>query len=63
MKREKFDIAQAVGKTAFDKIKSTNSDLVVSDTETCRWQLEKGGGKPAVHPIYLLFEAMGLKDS
>ena len=63
LKREKYDIAQAVGKTAFDKIKGTNSDLVVSGTETCRWQLEKGGGKPAVHPIYLLFEAMGLKDS
>lgn len=60
LKKEKFDIAQAVGQTVFNRIKDTNSELAVSDTETCRWQIEKGSGRPTVHPVYLLHQSLGL---
>lgn len=60
LKKEKYAIAQAVGKPLFDKIKQSGSDLALCDTETCRWQIRKGTGVQVEHPIWLLHEAYGL---
>ncbi|WP_203567644.1 anaerobic glycerol-3-phosphate dehydrogenase subunit C [Aestuariimicrobium ganziense] len=62
LKEEKYDIAQAVGKPVFEMVKATNPDLATCDTETCRWQIEKGSGVRTVHPIELLHFALGLSD-
>lgn len=60
VKKEKYDIAQAVGKPVFDFIKQVNAELAASDTETCRWQLRTATGANVVHPIWLLHKAYGL---
>lgn len=60
MKKEKFDIAQAVGKPVFDFIKQVNVELAACDTETCRWQLRTATGANVVHPIWLIHKAYGL---
>ena len=60
LKKEKYDIAQAVGKPVFDFIKKTNSDLAACDTETCRWQLRTATGANVVHPIWVLHKALGI---
>ena len=60
LKKEKFDVAQAVGKTIRDRSVETKCDMVASDTETCRWQIAKGTGKQTVHPVYFLHQALGL---
>ena len=60
LKKEKYDIAQAVGKPLFDMVQATNKDLAVCDTETCRWQIQKGSGVPTVHPVTLLHRSLGL---
>ena len=60
LKKEKFAIAQAVGKPVFDFIKRVNPELAACDTETCRWQLRTGSGANVVHPIWLLHKAYGL---
>ena len=62
LKKEKYDIAQAVGKPLFDMVEQTNQGLVACDTETCRWQIEKSTGVAAVHPIVLMHKAYGLGD-
>jgi glycerol-3-phosphate dehydrogenase subunit C len=61
LKKEKYEVAQAVGRPVFDFIKETNPEIAVCDTETCRWQLRKGSGAHVIHPIEVIHEAYGLR--
>lgn len=60
LKKEKYEIAQAVGKPLFDMIKHTNPKLAACETETCRWQIRKGSGATVIHPIEVIHRALGL---
>lgn len=60
MKKEKYDIAQAIGQPVFDFITQVNVELAACDTETCRWQLRTATGANVVHPIWLIHKAYGL---
>ncbi|WP_091968027.1 anaerobic glycerol-3-phosphate dehydrogenase subunit C [Propionibacterium cyclohexanicum] len=62
LKKEKYEIAQAVGRPLFEKIKATNKEFAVCDTETCRWQIREGSGAKTVHPIHLIHAAYGLSE-
>jgi len=57
LKKEKFDIAAAVGQPLFDQIAMVDPQRVVCDSETCRWWIESHTGKKAVHPIEVMAEA------
>lgn len=63
LKKEKYEIAQKVGKPLFDMVKETNPHLATCDTETCRWQIRKGSGAEVVHPVELIHAALGLAQS
>ncbi|MFT3860063.1 anaerobic glycerol-3-phosphate dehydrogenase subunit C [Micropruina sp.] len=60
LKKEKYEIAQAVGKPLFDKVREVNPEFAMCDTETCRWQIRKGSGAQVEHPIFLVHQAYGL---
>ncbi len=60
LKKEKYEVAQAVGKPLFDMVKATNPDLALCDTETCRWQIEQSAGVKTVHPILMVHQAYRL---
>ncbi|MGV8907807.1 MAG: anaerobic glycerol-3-phosphate dehydrogenase subunit C [Propionicimonas sp.] len=60
LKKEKYDVAQAVGKPLFDMVKRTNPDLALCDTETCRWQISQSSGVRTEHPIWMVHKAYGL---
>lgn len=60
LKKEKYEIAQAVGKPLFDMVRRTNPDLALCDTETCRWQISQSSGVRTEHPIFLVHKAYGL---
>jgi glycerol-3-phosphate dehydrogenase subunit C len=60
LKKEKYEIAQAVGKPLFDMVKATNPELALCDTETCRWQIEQSSGVRTEHPIFMIHQAYGL---
>jgi glycerol-3-phosphate dehydrogenase subunit C len=60
LKREKYDIAMAVGAGLFRQVRENGSDEVVCDSETCRWQIEEATGVRTVHPVELLYRAGGL---
>lgn len=60
LKKEKFKVAQAIGKPLFNKIRATNPELALCETETCRWQIRKGTGAEVIHPVELLCKALGL---
>jgi glycerol-3-phosphate dehydrogenase subunit C len=60
LKKEKYDIAMAVGAGLFDQIRAAGPDLTVCDSETCRWHIEHATGVRTVHPIEILHRAYGL---
>jgi glycerol-3-phosphate dehydrogenase subunit C len=60
LKKEKYDIAMAVGAGLFDQIRAVGPDLTVCDSETCRWHIEHATGVRNVHPIEILHRAYGL---
>ena len=60
LKKEKYEIAQAVGKPLFDKVRDVNPEFAMCDTETFRWQIRKGSGAAVEHPIFLVHQAYGL---
>jgi glycerol-3-phosphate dehydrogenase subunit C len=60
LKREKYDIAMAVGSGLFADIAGIDPDLSVCDSETCRWQITHGTGKTSAHPVEILYRAYRL---
>jgi glycerol-3-phosphate dehydrogenase subunit C len=60
LKREKYEIAMAVGAPLFEQVAATGAELSACDSETCRWQIAKATGLPSVHPIELMYRAYRL---
>ncbi len=54
LKREKYDIAMAVGEAVFQGVREGGAELSACDSETCRWWISEATGRPSVHPIELL---------
>ncbi len=57
LKKEKYDIAMAVGRPLFESISELGASIAACDSETCRWQIAHATGVPVVHPIELLHRA------
>jgi glycerol-3-phosphate dehydrogenase subunit C len=63
LKKEKYEISMAVGRSLFDDIAATGAEVAACDSETCRWQIAQATGVTAVHPVELLYRAYGLDGS
>jgi glycerol-3-phosphate dehydrogenase subunit C len=57
LKKEKYDIAMAVGADLFERILASDAADVVCDSETCRWQIEAATGRRLRHPVEVLADA------
>jgi len=57
-KKEYYDYSQAIGSKLFKAIKAANAELVATDCETCKWQIEMSTGMPVANPISILAEAL-----
>lgn len=53
-KKEKYDIAMAIGAELFEKVRKSGANLAASECGTCRVQIEHGSGKRALHPVTIL---------
>ena len=62
LKKEKYDIAMAVGEPLFRKIRESAAPRAACDSETCRWQIELATSTPVKHPIEILAEAYAAAD-
>jgi glycerol-3-phosphate dehydrogenase subunit C len=60
LKKEKFDIAQAVGADLFGQVAASGASSVACDSETCRWQIAKNTERPSLHPVEYIHRAYGL---
>lgn len=56
--RKKRAIAERVGVTLMEQIADCRPDLVVCDSETCRWNIAQASGIPCVHPVEILAQAL-----
>jgi glycerol-3-phosphate dehydrogenase subunit C len=57
LKKEKYDIAMAVGADLFDRIQESDATDVACDSETCRWQIQAATGRRLRHPVEVLADA------
>jgi glycerol-3-phosphate dehydrogenase subunit C len=62
-KKENYDFSQAIGEKLFEKIRSTGVERVVTDCETCKWQIEMSMGLEVLNPISILAEAIDFEKT
>jgi glycerol-3-phosphate dehydrogenase subunit C len=57
-KRENYGYSQAIGSKLFKDIEQAAPEAVVTDCETCKWQIEMSTGVPVLNPIEILADAL-----
>ena len=57
-KSENYVTSQGIGASLFQQIEDSGVDLVITDCETCKWQIEMSTSKKCEHPITLLAQAL-----
>lgn len=60
-KSENYDVSQRIGAKLFSDIRETGADVVITECETCKWQIEMSTSIPVQNPISLLAEALDLE--
>lgn len=58
-KKENYKTSQDIGASLFNQIESCGFDIVATDCETCKWQIEMSTTKRCEHPISILANALG----
>lgn len=53
-KKENYKTSQDIGEPLFKQIETLDIDYVVTDCETCKWQIEMSTSKRCEHPISIL---------
>lgn len=53
-KKENYRTSQAIGESLFRQIEEAGVDYVVTDCETCKWQIEMSTTRKCEHPISML---------
>lgn len=57
-KKENYKTSQDIGESLFKQIEALDIDYVVTDCETCKWQIEMSTSKRCEHPISILASAL-----
>lgn len=57
-KAENYEVSQAIGKTLFENIEQGEFDYVISECETCKWQIDMSTNTTCLHPVTLLAMAL-----
>lgn len=57
-KKENYKTSQAIGNSLFKQIEESDIDYVVTDCETCKWQIEMSTTKRCEHPVSILAMAL-----
>lgn len=57
-KKENYVTSQGIGSPLFDEINESDIDWVVSDCETCKWQIDMSTTKICRHPISIVADAL-----
>lgn len=60
-KKENYELSQRIGSRLFDDISATGAEAVITECETCKWQIEMSTPLPVINPISLIAEALDLE--
>lgn len=60
-KKENYKYSQGIGEGLFGQIREVNPEIVVTDCETCRWQIEMSTGYAVNNPIEIFAQALDLE--
>lgn len=61
LKKENYEYSQKIGLPVFKRIKAVAPDLVATDCETCKWQIEMSTGIPVKNPVSIIAEALDVE--
>jgi glycerol-3-phosphate dehydrogenase subunit C len=61
LKHERYKVAYDVGESLFRQAEEEGVELVVSDSETCRWWIAAHTGLQVLHPLELLARSLGMR--
>ena len=62
-KREHYNDSQKIGEPLFRQIKDSRTDLVATDCETCKWQIEMSTEVPVENPVSILADALDVTET
>ncbi len=62
-KRENYGYSQAIGEPLFKQIGSLGVEIVATDCETCKWQIEMSAGVKVENPISILADALDVEKT
>ncbi len=57
-KMENYAAAQKIGASLFRDIEESGADIIITDCETCKMQIEMSTGKVCEHPVTMLARAL-----
>ena len=60
-KKEHYQDSQKIGESLFRQIQDSNVDLVATDCETCKWQIEMSAGVIVENPISIIADALDVE--
>jgi len=60
-KKENYEYSQKIGAELFEAIENEHPDVVATDCETCKWQIEMSTGAKVENPITLIAEALDVE--
>ena len=58
--KERNEISELIGKSLIEQIKLDKPDVILCDSETCRWNIEKNSGIKTLHPIQIILESLNI---
>ncbi|WP_087017618.1 anaerobic glycerol-3-phosphate dehydrogenase subunit GlpC [Thaumasiovibrio subtropicus] len=61
-KAEHYQTSIKIGTPVFDTITENQPDFVITDCETCKWQIEENTPHQAIHPLSLIAMALANDD-
>ncbi|MCD8043102.1 MAG: anaerobic glycerol-3-phosphate dehydrogenase subunit C [Tannerellaceae bacterium] len=57
-KKENYTTSQEIGSSLFETIEKDDFDYVVTDCETCKWQIEMSTSRKCEHPVSILAKVL-----
>ena len=57
-KKENYRYSQEIGSKLFEDVRDADADVVSTDCETCKWQIEMSTGAKVLNPIEILASAI-----
>ncbi len=62
-KKENYEYSQKIGNELFDAIREAKPDLIATDCETCKWQIEMSTGVNVENPISIIADALDVEET